>query len=579
MAFWKTKKGQWGMLTAGSAILGLLVGATLLNPPTAHVQAEGNGEQVQQAHLTTAHGWSNDLQTIVWNDAGYYDVYFLHSEDGATNPFGSSGQDWVHTTTSDFLHYGEQNSAIPASGGDDTQGWQSAWTGSIVTNTGNIPNVPVGAKVAYFTGIRKSDKTQNIYASYSQDNGRTFTQPLNDGKPVADVSNANNKTDFRDPAVYYWQNKMLMYVAEGSEIGVYQSTDGVTWSLADPSGGSKILASTFFYGHSWDGNAPVECPVIKTMQTPSGESKQVLIFGAKDASVGETTGTYYEVGHLDANGLFVTETTAKRLDQGSDFYGANTNGSDTIDTVNHSLIALGWVGNWNYFTTGVHTDQNASSEFVHRLGSYSSAREVQLTDGLTLTSSLMIPKAATRDSVTYSNVTKDAPKSQSGQQWVDREDTNGHVYGLYDIPNQSAAQYYQLTFSSSQASYKGRIYIDIWQGEDYVRFNYDPSNGKYNVKAYAAELNNGTNGQVSSDYYRNGLLGNGNGYLADSGLSGQQSITLTVVTDTNSVEFAFPNGQIYTVSRFNTSGVQDFKIFTEDPDNANQVTITQANLQ
>lgn len=74
------------------------------------------------------------------------------------------------------------------------------------------------------------------------------------------------------------------------------------------------------------------------------------------------------------------------------------------------------------------------------------------------------------------------------------------------------------------------------------------------------------------------MLGNGNGYVADSGVKNQQSINLKVLTDKNSVEIFFPNGESYTVARFNTSQKQDFKIFTEDPTNGNRVDITQSNL-
>ncbi|MFC3931791.1 GH32 C-terminal domain-containing protein [Streptococcus dentapri] len=581
------------MVTKRCKVLSLGLGATLLlgtsigmGSQQYHALAESltSDEHAQKAHLTTSHGWSNDLQTIVWNEAQhYYDIYFLHSADGATEPFGHQGQDWYHTTTSDFVHYTEQSSALAAKGGDAQEGWTSAWTGSIVTNDGSITGAPQGAKVAYFTGIRKTDQKQNIYAAYSDDDGKNFNHVLNDGKPVADINDsdtvAGRHSDFRDPNVFYWKGKMMMYVAEGSEIGVYQSKDGLSWSKADQEGKSKIESGSFFQGRSWEGNSPVECPVIETMSTPSGQAKQVLFFGAKDASSGETTGTYYIVGHLDDNGLFVPDKDVSRLDQGSDYYGANFTGSDHIDTVNNSIKSLGWVGNWNYFTNGVHSDQEANSAYAQRLGSYSSARSLSLQNDLTIKQNLELPQSSLTNTESYSNISKDNPISEKGEKWVDRQDTNGDVYGLYDIPNQYATKYYNLTFSNSKGNYFGRIYLDIWQGSDYVRFNYDPSNGKYNVKQYAAELNNAMNGQTASSYYYNGLLGNGNGYIADSGLTNQQSINLQIVTDNSSVEFIFPNGQTYTVSRFNTSQKQDFKIFTEDPTDANSVDIQISDIQ
>ena len=174
-----------------------------------------------------------------------------------------------------------------------------------------------------------------------------------------------------------------MYVAEGNALGVYQSQDGINWTKEDSKGDSKILPETFFKGRNWQDNAPIECPVLKAMTTTDGQDKQVLFFGAKDTASGETTGTYYTVGHLDGNGLFIADTGTKRLDQGSDYYGANFTGSNRIEESNHNLISLGWVGNWNYFTSGIHSDQEAKSDFLKTIGFYATPRKLQLDkDGI-----------------------------------------------------------------------------------------------------------------------------------------------------------------------------------------------------
>ena len=121
----------------------------------------------QNFHLASHKGWSNDLQTIVWNQEGnYYDIYFLHSVDGATDPFGPNGQDWTHTTTKDFITYSKQETAIPAKGGDSKEGWHSAWTGSVVTDSQGISGIQNEEPVAYFTGLM-DDGSQAIYASES----------------------------------------------------------------------------------------------------------------------------------------------------------------------------------------------------------------------------------------------------------------------------------------------------------------------------------------------------------------------------------------------------------------------------
>ena len=121
-------------------------------------------------------------------------------------------------------------------------------------------------------------------------------------------------------------------------------------------------------------------PRPENHETPAGD-KQVLFFGAKDASRGETTGTYYTVGHLDANGMFVADTDTQRLDHGPDYYGANFTGSTDITTAEATITSLGWVGNWNYTADGVHAADNGSGPYLRRLGSYSLARELTLGGG------------------------------------------------------------------------------------------------------------------------------------------------------------------------------------------------------
>lgn len=139
-------------------------------------------------HLTTQSGWGNDVQTIVKNPKGYYDVYFLQAPGGAQN-HGTTV--WEHTTTTDFKNFGPQNIAIGVGKGGNS--WYGAATGSIVINQGNIAGVPKGDMVAYFTGYHN---VQSIYAAYSDDNGKTFDHVLNDGNPIL---NYNSNGASQDP--------------------------------------------------------------------------------------------------------------------------------------------------------------------------------------------------------------------------------------------------------------------------------------------------------------------------------------------------------------------------------------------
>jgi len=474
----------------------------------------------QTFHLASHKGWSNDLQTIVWNqEKNYYDIYFLHSVDGATDPFGPNGQDWTHTTTKDFITYSKQETAIPAKGGDPKEGWHSAWTGSVVTDSQGISGIQNEEPVAYFTGLM-DDGSQAIYASASNDKGASFTNSLKDGKPLLTKEQSYNGKDFRDPYVFHFKDKLLMYVAEGNALGVYQSQDGINWTKEDSKGDSKILPETFFKGRNWQDNAPIE-----------------------------STGTYYTVGHLDGNGLFIADTETKRLDQGSDYYGANFTGSNRIEESNHNLISLGWVGNWNYFTSGIHSDQEAKSDFLKTIGFYTTPRQLQLDKNGIIQSAPLYKNEQLTLKNQNGNISSQRPlTSDNRKPWIDKSH-NQNANGLLDLAEKNSAGYYQLHFSNIKKE-GGYIYIDIWQGSD-----------------YAAELNNSMDGsQTASSYYYDGLLGNGQGYKADSHYKETDNITITLITDNRSLEIFFPNGQTYTLARFNTSGRQDVKVFSTQKD-------------
>lgn len=543
-------------------------------------------------HIHDAQGWSNDVQTITQNSDGSYNIYFLHSVDGATNPFGPNGQDWEHVTTKDWIHFSDEGISINSHGTNNPNSWTSAWTGSVITNNGDITGVPKGAEVAYFSGLSKKDGSQNIWGAWSDDGGKTFTHALNDGAPVLawNQAGASGKKDQeRDADVIYWNNELLMYCAEGDQLGVYKSTDGVHWTKADPNGQSKVLGSTFFKGLNWtSADIPVECPQIRTMKTPNGQIKTVLFYGTKGASdnPAQTTGTYYIVGHLDQNGLFAPETNARRLDLGSDYYGTNVNGNDSLNDAHSSLIGLGWVGNWNYTSQGVYNNQNDhqypadKSQLENHLGAYTLPRALVLGNNLQISAT---PDVHLNEGQTYT-ATTNKPSNTNGQKEDMGKDNNyGDVYDLIDHANDPADQIYNLHFNTTNGSnYQGRIYININQGKDHLTFNYDPDNGMMMVNGYAKELDNDISGSKASSSYYDGALGKGQGYLVNTGYVGNSSqhkqYDIEVFCDKTSIELFFPNGQVYTVARYATNDTQDFKVYTQDPNGVNQITETKQSL-
>ena len=524
-------------------------------------------------HLTTQSGWSNDVQTIIKNPKGYYDVYFLQGPGGAQD-HGTTV--WEHTTTTDFKNFSPQNTAIGVGKGGNS--WYGAATGSVVINQGNISGVPKGDMVAYFTGYHN---VQSIYAAYSDDDGKTFSHILNNGDPIVNYNSngaSQDPNNFRDASVVYWNGKMLMYCAEGSKFGVFSSTNGLNWNHVGDVGADQFAKGMIFD----NSDVPVECPVLRNMTDNQGKPHIVLFYGGKNNAAHQTTGTYYVIGHLDNNGLFVADYNAQRLDLGSDFYAANFDGNDDLGTTNASIISLGWIGNWGYTGSGVYANENNHTypadkgQLSQRLGSYSLPRK------LTLNSNGMISDAPLLNTVNSGNVVQcstDKPSNSTNQKQVITEYDGNQADTLYDHANEPADSIYDLHFSTKNGQpYKGRIYIDIWQGADNVRLNFDPTNGWMQCRQYAKELDNDPTGMNASNNYQNGTLGNKGGYSANTGLSNASSFDIKVFCDKDSVEFFFPNGQAYTVARFATQNMQDFKVYTQDPTDNNQLSVQKLAL-
>ena len=538
-------------------------------------------------HMTTDQGWSNDLQTIIYNPVtGEYNLYFLHSVDGADNPFGTSGQNWSRQVTKDLIHFEiPQNNALEAQPDsmlgpdgkkvdlkDNINAWKSAWTGSIVQNTyGIVKDVPKDAYISYFSGLKKSDNSQNIWAVYSLDGGKTFDHVLNNGNPVIDyVKGSKDANNERDAGVFYYnghgKTEMYMACAENDKLGIYVSDDGINWvkSDPDPNKPAKVGGESVLTGFN-NSDTPLECPAVRFMYVTDGNGniekdahgnaivKAVIFFGGKRNQYGETTGTYYRVGHLDKNGLFVPEYESHRVDEGSDYYGANFSGSADINKPDKSIISMGWIGNWSYTSSGIKV--NGANNVSARLGSYSLPRTLVLHQNGIIKS---IPIVKGLEKVTDSNVKQTIKKD--GPSVI--------------LKNQPVNSYYDMVFSTAnQQPYQGKIIINIAQGKDYVNISFDPISGIYKVTGNSEELSGN-----ADDYYKYGLSSEG-GYLVNSGIKGQSNIKLQIFTDKNSIEIFFPNGQTYTITRFGDYTTQSIQIDGQNDQGNNQIELNYSEIE
>ncbi|CAK8053975.1 glycoside hydrolase family 32 protein [Eupransor demetentiae] len=513
-----------------------------------------SNELSQKFHLNTKHGWSNDLQTMVWNEAGqYYDVYFLHSVEGPERPFGEQGQDWFHATTKDFLHFSEQNIAIPAFGPKGEGSWRSAWTGTVIRNKNNqIKGVPDGALVAYFSGLMQGDPklNQHIWAAWSDDNGQTFANLLNDGQPVLscdwDYTAADDMSE-RDPGVMYWNDRLIMYTSEDKEIAVFQSEDGIEWrGMNENPRLSKIAPAVFFAGHKWTANAQIECPVLRPMVTPDGQEKVVLFFAAKEEPI-ETTGSYYAVGTLNKHGMFQLDEAPRRLDAGSDFYGVNYTGSDDLSKPDKDIVVLGWTGNWNYAAAGIHLDQGGQSKFVKHWGPYSTPRRLTLNNDLTISSEIML-----------NLVYEEEREISAAPAESNSTDIPDLMHKRYEIKQDLNHSIYNLKIQAAAGKkVEGTVSIRFEQGKDFAQLDFDPKSGTYHVMRMNWEFENDNQANHAFDYYSRS-------YTVQSDAKELQSLNFEVITDQASIEFILPDGSFYTLSRFCVSDKQDLSVSLAD---------------
>ncbi|USS87458.1 MucBP domain-containing protein [Fructilactobacillus hinvesii] len=324
----------------------------------------------QKFHYTDTEGVGNDTQTMFMGQDGYYHFYFLKND---TDEYNSHSNHWHHIRTKDLNHYEDVGEAITSYNGI----WGQVWTGSIIDNSrGFFSDLPknVTTKVAIFTSPDDNDGgKQKQYMAYSTDDGYSFKPYLDhpvyglpDGGPI------NSEGDCRDPHIFYNDKiqSLEVLLAEGDKIGFYVSKDGQRFNYI---GCVTINTDKVFLGM-------IECPnLIRLKDSADGSMHSFLCFGGNPGN-GHTMGTYaIEVKENSSVSGGILEPLdgqqfddhfpsfkmtswdrITRLDEGSDYYGANfmslpdpfNSIHDNDDSFNQ-VIGNAWLGNWETSTVSV----------------------------------------------------------------------------------------------------------------------------------------------------------------------------------------------------------------------------------
>ncbi len=330
-----------------------------------------------QLAYSALEGWNNDPNGLLYVNGTWHMYYqYNYSEDGTTsNEWGNMS--WGHATSTDLVHWTEQEVAIkayqnaPTGEGGADEWYAMMFSGSAVYdeyNTSGLFTDCGGSGIVAILTQPKWDEelqydVQRQILAYSTDGGYSFSIYGEILGPDDDGGMGDN--EFRDPRVFWCesQQKWLMAVG-GGLIRMYSSDNLIDWDY---------LGSTGYWG---------ECPDI-SCYTVNGEEKYVLIMSPEDktqshyyngTSRADTfyPGEYYVVGHLDESGLFVGETDLQRLSYGFDSY--------AFQSFNNSpdgkVYGVSWAASWK------------------NVGEYESYRE-NYNGGMTLVCELNLTKDET----------------------------------------------------------------------------------------------------------------------------------------------------------------------------------------
>lgn len=246
---------------------------------------------------------------------------------------------WGHAISTDLLHW----QILPPALEPDPLG--DIWSGSCVVDhhntSGFFPDGP--GLVAIFTHYTEARQVQSL--AWSRDRGRTWTKY---GQNPVLVSGTGER-NFRDPKIIWHAptRRWVMALATHDHISFYSSPDLKRWEKA----------GTFGRGHGCH-DGVWECPDLFELAV-EGEPqlrRWVLLVSYVSQTIWQpgsdgtgAIGVQYFVGDFDGH-TFVSENppeTVLPFVHGPDEY-ATTTFSNLTDAQGERVLAIGWLGNWNY---------------------------------------------------------------------------------------------------------------------------------------------------------------------------------------------------------------------------------------
>lgn len=271
-----------------------------------------------QIHFSPLKNWINDPNGMVRYD-GLWHLFYQY------NPYGNKWGNisWGHATSSDLVHWTEQNVALKRSS------IGAIYSGSCVIDEDNTAGFGEDAMVAVYTG---NGEHQQQGLAYSVDGGKTFTHYVSN--PV--IANTT-MVDFRDPKVFYHDGsgQWIMVLARGWQhaVDIYGSANLKDWTFL----------SQFSYAAERTCRGGWECPDLFPLTFDGGE-KWVLLVSMNPGGPTEGSGTMYFIGDFDGR-TFIADPLNYPLwlDHGMDNYAGVT-----WSNAGGRRVLIGWMNNWLY---------------------------------------------------------------------------------------------------------------------------------------------------------------------------------------------------------------------------------------
>lgn len=431
-------------------------------------------------------GFLNDVQGAFYRD-GLWHMYFLYNEDAK---YDSAGNQKGGNGT-EWYHVTTQDWIKYTYEGVAIHKYKTDWgdvaSGSIYIDFDNRFGKGNNAVIVFATAYG-GDKGQNIMAYYSTDNGYNF-QPIQED-PVMHHPTSDPNTNFRDPYLFRMGNTWVMYMAEGDKIGMYTS--------------SNPLSGYSYAGGYYPPHPLLECPALFEMNVNGNDKdkKWVLFYGGNG---GEdlSTGTYASVGNLNDKFVFTAEQDDIRIDQGPDYYGAKM-----FSDNNAYVYSNAWMGNWSYSTKVPNQG---------RMGSLSLTRKLTLL----------------RDGNKY--------KFNNEVLGVYPKYINNPVVGVgvrtdSKLPMFKGDSFCLKLHLRNMSDYHHNVFLKFAGYEYDVDFLLDFAANTVRAHRYNSSFTN--NNEFSKDRTFN------------TSLSGLSDVWLDFYFDRTSIEVKFPDGKVYTMTKY-----------------------------